>query len=196
METALKTAPTLEVITLDQAKRHLNIELEDTYHDDYISQSLIPTARSYIENLCWRKFITQSWYAYLDDWPKGDYIELPYGNLQSVTTIKYTDTDNSQSTWSSAEYIVGTNYERGRVTLEDGYTWPNVVLYPSSPIEIDFTCGYGSTRADVPECLKQAIKIVISELFENRESSIIGMGTYTELPTVMNLISDERLNEL
>ena len=169
METVLKTAPVKEVITLDQAKRHLNIELEDTVHDDYISQSLIPTARAYIENLCWRKFITQSWYAYLDDWPKGDYIELPYGNLQSVTTIKYTDSDNSESTWSSAEYIVGTNYERGRVTLEDGYTWPNVVLYPSSPIEIDFTCGYGAAASSVPDCIKQAIKLAISDLFENRE---------------------------
>ena len=152
--------------------------------------------------ITWRKLVTQTWYAYLDDWPRGNYIELPFGKLQSVTPevidgvsgIKYIDSDATEYSWVSTEYIVGTDYQHGRITLVDGYTWPNETLYPSSPIEIVFACGYG-LAADVPPQIKHAMKMIISELFENREVSIIGT-IQKEMEIVNNLLSDFRLNEL
>ena len=144
--------------------------------------------------ITWRRLVTQTWYAYLPDWPSGEYIELPFGNLQSVTAIIHSDVDNSPTTWTSSEYIVGTDYQKGRVTLADGYTWPNETLYPSNPIEIEFLCGYG-LAVSVPAQIKHAIKILISELFENREVGIVGT-IYKEIETVNNLLSDFRLNEL
>ena len=197
METTLKTAPTVEPISLDEAKRHLRIEIDETNHDDYL-QDLIVVARNQVEMITWRKLITQTWYAYLQDWPcswpSAEYIELPFGNLQSVTAIKYTDSDGDESTWDSTEYIVGTDYQKGRVTLADGYTWPNETLYPSNPIEVEFLCGYG-LAVSVPSQIKHAMKMIMSELFENREISIIGT-IYKEMEIVNNLLSDFRLNEL
>jgi len=177
METTLKTAPTKEPVSLDEVKQHLRIELELTDHDDYLT-TLIKDAREYAEELTWRKFITQTWYAYYDDWPCYNYFELPFGSLQSVTAIKYTDTDAAELTWSSAEYIVGIDYQKGRVTLDDGYTWPNVVLYPSNPIEVEFKCGYGAAATDVPANIKKAMKIMIADSFENREDIVIGMSVH------------------
>lgn len=194
IETVLKTAPTAKPISIEDAKYHCNIELENTDHDIYI-ETLIDVAVKHVESILWRKLITQTWYAYLDGWPCGDYIELPFGKLQSVIAIKYTDVDNNQSTWTSSEYIVGTKYRRGRITLANGYTWPNSVLYPSSPIEIEYICGYGANSSFIPEEIKHAIKIIIADLFENRENSIIGMS-YVKLDTVANLINEHRLNEL
>ena len=194
METVLKTAPLKEPVTLDEVKRHLRIALEDTQHDIYLTD-LILTARRKAESLCWRRFITQTWYAYYPDWPKGDYIQLPFGSLQSVTAVKYTDVDNSETTWSSAEYIVGTDYLKGRITLEDGYTWPNENLYPSNPIEVEFVCGYGDAATDVPNEIRQAMLIMIAEMFENREHTIMGFSVH-KFDTVENLLSDFRLNEL
>ena len=193
METTLKVAPVAEPISLDEAKRHLRIDIDETDHDDYL-QDLITVAREQVETITWRKLVTQTWYAYLQNWPRGEYIELPFGNLQSVTAIKYTDDDGDESTWDNTEYIVGTDYQKGRVTLADGYTWPNETLYPSNPIEIEFLCGYG-LAVSVPSRLKHAMKMIMSELFENRETSIIGVS-FQEMDTVNNLLSDYRLNEL
>ena len=193
METTLKTAPAAEPISLDEAKRHVRIDIDETDHDDYL-HDLITAARDQVEMITWRKLITQTWYAYLQDWPKGTYIELPFGKLQSVTAIKYTDVDGDESTWDSDEYIVGTDYQKGRVTLADGYTWPNETLYPSNPVEIEFVCGYG-LAVSVPAQIKHAMKMIISELFENREITIIGT-IFKEMETVNNLLSNFRLNEL
>ena len=193
METTLKTAPAAEPISLDEAKRHVRIDIDETDHDDYL-QDLIVVAREQVEMITWRKLVTQTWYAYLQDWPGGEYIELPFGKLQSVTAIKYTDVDGDETTWDSTEYIVGTDYQHGRVTLADGYTWPSDVLYPSNPIEIEFLCGYG-LAVSVPPQIKHAMKMIISELFENRETSIIGT-IFKEVDMVNNLLSNYRLNEL
>ena len=201
METTLTLAPTVEPISLDEAKRHLRIDIDETDHDDYL-QDLIVVARQRVETVTWRKLVTQTWTAYLSDWPGGEYIELPFGTLQSVTPevidgvsgIKYTDSAGDTYSWVSTEYIVGTDYQKGRVTLADGYTWPNETLYPSNPIEIVFICGYG-LAVSVPSQIKHAMKMIMSELFENREISIIGT-IQKEMETVNNLLSDFRLNEL
>ena len=190
METTLKTAPVAEPISLDEAKRHVRIDIDETDHDDYL-QDLITVAREQVEMITWRRLGSQTWYAYLDDWPSADYIELPFGSLISVTAIKYTDVDGDESTWSSAEYIVDTNYQKGRVTLADGYTWPSENLYPSNPIEIEFVCGV----VTIPAQVKHAMKMIISELFENRETSIVGVS-FQEMEMVNNLLSNYRLNEL
>ena len=190
METVLKTAPVAEPISLDEAKRHVRIDIDETDHDDYL-QDLITVAREQVEMITWRRLGSQTWYAYLDDWPSADYIELPFGSLISVTAIKYTDVDGDESTWSSAEYIVGTDYQKGRITLADGYTWPSENLYPSNPIEIEFVCGV----VTIPAQVKHAMKMIISELFENRETSIVGVS-FQEMEMVNNLLSNYRLNEL
>jgi uncharacterized phiE125 gp8 family phage protein len=194
IDALLETAPVNEPLSLDEVKNHLRIELNDVDYDDYLT-GLILVAREHAEDITWRKLITQSWYTYLSDWPSGNYIELPFGELQSVTAIKYTDVDAAQTEWSDAEYIVGTNYQRGRVTLGDGYTWPNVNLYPSSPIEVNFICGYGDDRVDVPASIRHAMKLLISDLFENREIAIIGT-IVSKLDTVNSLLTNYRLNEL
>ena len=193
METTLNTAPTVEPVSLTEIKRHVRIEPNDEDNDIYL-YNLISVAREQVEMITWRKLITQTWYGYLNDWPSGDYIELPFGSLQSVTAVRYTDVDASQSTWSSAEYIVGTDYQKGRITLADGYAWPNENLYPSNPIEIEFVCGYGLADS-VPNQIKHAIKLMVSELYENREVSLVGVA-FQQFDTINNLLSNYRLNDL
>jgi uncharacterized phiE125 gp8 family phage protein len=201
METTLKTAPTVEPVTLDEVKRHIRVDVDNTDDDDYL-ETLITASRQRVEVITWRKLITQTWYAYPRDWPSGNYIELPFGNLQSVTSatidgvngIKYLDDDGDEAAWNSDEYIVGTDYQKGRITLGNGYTWPNETLYPSNPIEIEFLCGYG-LAADVPGQIKHAMKIILGEMFENREASVVGT-IYASIDTVNDLLSDYRLNEL
>lgn len=170
MKISLVTAPTEEPLTLDQAKQHLRVDIED---DDMLIGDLIKASREYAENVTHRKLMSQTWKVYLDDWPDKDYIEIPFPPLVSVTHVKYTDYNSSQVAVSTSEYNYDTVSEPGRVQLAYGYSWPTATLHPTNPIEIQFVCGYG-TPDDVPEQIKQGMKIDLSDLYEQRESIVVG----------------------
>ena len=178
----------MAILTLSEAKRHLNIELTDTDNDVYI-RSLVDAAHTRIEQITKRKLLTQTVTEYFDDWPDGEYFELPYGKLQSVASVKYKDSDGDESTFSSDDYIVETNTEKGRVVLAYGESWPTVTLYPSKPIYIEYVCGYGANSSDVPVDFIHAIKMQISDMYEVRETNIVGVGvTINRLDTVKHLL--------
>lgn len=83
MRLKLKTAPTVEPITLEEAKLDLRIDSGD---DNTLIASLIATARELAERETKRAFITQTWQMYLDQAPA--IIEIPKPPLQSVVSIK------------------------------------------------------------------------------------------------------------
>jgi uncharacterized phiE125 gp8 family phage protein len=172
---------TLLPVSLQAAKDHLHIDQTNTDHDIDIAL-MVTSARETVEQFCRRKLITQTVTKYLQKWPSEDYMVLPYGNLQSVTSIKYTDSDGTQTTWDSGNYIVETYIEPGRVVLAYDEVWPTATLYPSNPIEVIYSCGYGAYAGSVPEMIKAAIKLLTSDAFENRETKIVGQG-FTQLDT-------------
>lgn len=163
-------------VSLQEAKKHLRIDTDNTDHDIDIAFQLT-AARQWVEKYTGRKMMTQTVTKYWHDWPSGDYFVIPYGNLQSVTSVKYKDTDGDQTTWDTDDYIVDTDEEPGRVVLAYGESWPTTTLYPTNAIEIIFSCGYGAYAGHVPEPIKHAIKIYLADLFENRESIIVGTST-------------------
>jgi uncharacterized phiE125 gp8 family phage protein len=158
MKRTLVTAPVYYPLVLNQVKGHLNI---DYSNDDSYLQRLIPVATARVEQFIRRRLITQTWKVFLDAWPVGD-ILLPFGKLESVTHIKYTDTAGDQTTWSTDEYNVDTDRELGRVTLEYGYSWPTASLHPQNPIEIQFVCGYGAHAVQTITGASNASPIVIT----------------------------------
>jgi uncharacterized phiE125 gp8 family phage protein len=194
-ETTLKTAATGEPVSTADLKTHMRI---DHSNDDTYIASLEKVAREHIEQLTSRKLITQTWYAYYHDFPENDEMCLPFGSLQSVTAVKYTDEDGDVTTWSSDEYIVQTDSTIGKIVLAWGYSWPSDSLYPSLPIEVEFVCGYCDSDADpflVPQNIIHAIKILVAELYENRENTIVGMSK-APLRLVESLIANYRINIL
>lgn len=153
--------------------------------DDTLLTTLITTARKTVEELLGRALITQTWYAYIEKWPVANYFKLPWGKLSSVTSIKYKDTNGTESTWSSSEYIVDTKSNLGRVVLAYGYSWPTTTLYPSLPITVEFVCGYGSTAASVPESIRMAIMELVSHWYENRN---INDDQFNSIPQSVNVL--------
>lgn len=59
MPVRLVTLPQEEPVDIDQAKAHLRLETE--LDDDYLESLLIPAARQYIERVCWRGLLLQTW---------------------------------------------------------------------------------------------------------------------------------------
>jgi len=166
-------APAAEPVNLDEAKAHLRVDVTD---DDVLISRLIQAAREYVEEATGRALINQTWRLSLDDWPEGDYIELPRPPLSSVTSVVYTDSDATAHTFSTSYYDVDTDSEPGRVVLEYGDDWPSATLATMNPIVITYIAGYGATSASVPEHLRQAILLLIGHWYENREGMVIGQG--------------------
>ena len=158
MKTALVTGPTGILLSLDEVKDHLRVDHDES---DPLIQSFIMAATTQIENITNRKLLTQTWKAYADAWP-SEFFTLPYGNLQSVTAVNYTDEDGVQVAVTASEYIVDIVSDPGRVVLGEDEQWPNDDLYPSNPIEIEFTCGYGDHTAQTITAASNASPIVIT----------------------------------
>lgn len=194
MITVLKTAPVLFPVSLEQAKEHLNITAGWTEDDDILKR-FIRTATNKAEQFLRRRLITQTWYSYYDNWPRDDSIVLPFGQLQSVTEIKYTDTAGDQTPWSDAEYNTDILRDPGRVVLEYGFSWPTAALHPQNPIEIEFVCGYGA-GADVEDMIKSAILLMLGGMYENREDVIVVPGLVVRnLQAAESLMWPKRIHE-
>lgn len=176
----------MSAVSLRDVKLHLNIEQSDTDHDDHI-EGLLDAAERHIEDIIKRKLIIQTVTEYWESWPAGEYFELPWGKLQSITSVNYLDTDGASTEFTSADYIAETAYERGRCVLGYSKTWPSTTLYPSNPINIVYSVGYGATAANVPASIIHAVKITVSDLFENRESSVLAVSV-SQLRTVEMLL--------
>lgn len=186
MKISLATASTQEPITLEEAKNFMRIDTDD---DDGLILTQITAAREYAENIQLRKFLTQTWWYYLDDWPDTNYIELPFPPLLSVASITYTDYNSVATPFT--DFTNDIVSEPGRIVLDYGCSWPTATLSPNNPILIIFACGYG-TPNNIPQVTKSGMLLIIDELYENREINITGQ-TVNRLPLVDTLLGMNRI---
>lgn len=164
------TPPTVEPITLAEAKAQCRVDISD---DDALIESLIGAAREYCEKLDWRAYLTQTLELWLEEWPCDDEIELPRPPLQSVTSVKYYDTADAETTLSTAVYYVNTISQPGEVHLKYQQTWPTAILRDYNAICITYVAGWTSA-ALMPKTIKQAMLLLIGHWYENRETATVG----------------------
>lgn len=158
---------------------------EDTY-----LTALITQAREYVEASTWRRLITQTLDIYFDDFPTADNIALPFGNLQTVTHFKYTDSAGTETTLvEDTDYIVETNGPAyGRLVLPNDVLWPTDTLKSSNPITVRFTCGYGDAAADVPQTFKAAMLLLVAGWYGQRSglmSSAVELREHRSIETML-----------
>jgi uncharacterized phiE125 gp8 family phage protein len=173
-------APTAEPVSKAEVKKHLRLATTDAdatayTTEDALLERLIATARIITEQETGRALITQTKTLYLDEWPGGNEIRIPYPPLQSATvTYRLEDDDDYDNTLSTVDTDIVS--EPGRLILQPDETWPSEALYPDKPIKIEFDCGYGDETTDVPEGIRSAILLRISDLYENRGEVVTGVS--------------------
>ena len=186
------TAPALEPFLTADAKSHLRVDLSD---DDTLIDNLILAARNRLEVDTGRALITQTWDMFMDKFPDNNgAIQVPKPPLQSVTSLKYIDTDGVEQTWDSSNYRVDTDSEPGRITPAYNVSWPTPRSVTNA-VTIRYICGYGDATTDIERALLQAMLMLIGHWYENREAVIAGVAVnsvpmaykYLKLPyTVFN----------
>lgn len=200
----LITPPSVEPISLPQAKEHLAIDGSEW--DTWIT-AFITRAREYAETECQRVFLTQGWQLVLDAFPGPSLTGVPAGvpfsvpghavlidrnPVQAVTSIQYLDMGGAWQTMTPGDYVAELQSSPARITPAFGKIWP-ITLPQIGAVKINFTAGYGSTAADVPEGIKGWMLIRLATLFANREEvAIMGRGKIEPLPYVDRLLDGYR----
>lgn len=161
MITKLITAPDIEPVSLADVKVQSRIYNTDS---DTLLQSLLDSAIAQAENITGRAVMTQTWAVIFESWAEMTACVLPFGQLQSVTSVKYNDEDGESQTVSTDDYLVGgIGTDEGRIIIysDSDFDYPD--LYEKDPITVTFVCGY--TADKVPDTIKTAVKLLVESVF-------------------------------
>jgi len=161
----VSVAPGSEPITLSEAKAFLKVDGTD---EDALIGSLISVARQVCETYAGLSFAAQTRVVKLDRFPCRDVI-LPYGPVNTITSIAYVDEDEAPQTITSG-YTLDTQSGLSKIRITERWPSTNRVM---NNVVITYTTGYAS----VPEVVKHAIKMTLGTLYENRQDEIVGTSS-------------------
>lgn len=139
MDIKVITAPEVEPITLRELKAYMKID--DTI-DDVVLNPLIIQAREWCEKQQNKKYITQTLEVYLERFPCGPIEFINCSPVQSIESIKYTDSGDTQYTVNNSIYELNNISFVNCIKLKYSQIWPTNVLKTVNPIVIRFTAGY------------------------------------------------------
>jgi uncharacterized phiE125 gp8 family phage protein len=178
MGLTLITAPTIEPISLTEAKAHLRVTHTD---DDTMIGLLIRAARQWIEGpygFLGRALVQQTWRLTLDEFPATGDIKIPLPPLRSVVSVLYDDSGGVEQLLPPTSYFVDTASDPGWLVKVTNATWPTT-LDAINTVRIDFIAGYAPTAdsppdltANIPFNIKAALLLVLGNLYENREATV------------------------
>lgn len=220
MPSIILTQPAVEPVTLAEAKAHLRVDITDD--DLLISSMIIAARQAAEaicrRALCTQtiKMVldqfpapgvnigSANWYGpqwgtspgplttLRPDGKTGFEIILPVSGAQSVSSIKYIDTNGVQQLLDPSQYKLGNVEEPARIMPAYGTTWPTT-RNEINAVEVVYVAGYGDNTM-VPEGIKSWIKIRVGTLYENREEvAILNKGKVELLPYVDSLLEPFRV---
>ena len=163
--TAITVEPTVWPIGIEEAKLSARISGSD---EDSLIERYVKLATKQVEIDSRRALLTQTIALYLDQFPgRTIYLERP--PVQSVSTIRYVDTDGTTQTLSSTLYTTDLASEPCRITPAYGQTWP-FTRFQTNAVTVTFVAGF-TGQEFVPEFAKHAIALLVGEWYRNREAT-------------------------
>ena len=189
MPSLLLTPPAVEPLTLAEAKAFLRVETGD---DDETIAALIAAARLHVEAATRRALITQSWRLSRDAWPDNGRLNVLPAPLQTLAAARVYDEGGTAHAVDTQAFVLD---RAGSALCFAPWALP-MPGRVNAGIELDVVCGYGDAAADVPEPLRQAIRLLTAHWYENRGVVAIGHQTAVLPMTVAALIAPFRMLSL
>lgn len=180
------------IVTVDDLKDHLRVDFPD---EDDLIEGIGLAVTSYLDG--WnghlkRALLDQTWDMKLSAFPCGP-IEIPLPPLIEVESIRYVDSDGATQTFDLDDcHITGIGGDGGKIYLVDGASWPTLGAGWPEPVTVRFRAGYLDTSVspavnNVPKSIVAAIKLTVGNLYENRESNVVGT-VVTRLPDGVEML--------
>ena len=159
------TQPAIEPVTLDEAKAHLRL---DSSNDDAMLETYISSARRAIEQRTRTRLMTQTVELVRDDFPFcGADMSLEVGNVRSVDSVKYRDSEGDETTMPTDDYVAVVDVSPAVVRYA-GSRWPDVSDDHPRSVRVRMTVGYAMT-ASVDRAIKNAVLMLTAHWYEHRE---------------------------
>ena len=172
------------LFTTAEAKTFLKV---DTTADDELIDNLILAATESCQIYTNQYFMTTIVEQYSDTW--AEFYTLYKSPVSALTHIKYYDSDDTEQTLDSSNYILDDVSKPARIGIAVDGTLPNLANRINA-IHVKYTVGYGDESTDVPDGIKQAVLLTLGNWYENRQTVITGR-TATELPLSSQYLLDQ-----
>lgn len=183
------SAPLYEPQDLAQVMRISNKE------ELLILEGYIASAVNWVEIATGRALLTQTWDLSFDDrfpYQRHEHffcrheILIPKPPLQSVTWVKYVDVyGDTQTLTAGTDYEVNQHRSPGVVRSISG--WP-ITDRVYRAVQIRFVCGYGASSTNIEPAILQAIRLLVADAYENRQSVAMISGGPLIAPAVSKAV--------
>ncbi len=167
------TPPAAPPVSLSETKAHLR--LEETADDAYVER-LVEASRLHVEKVTERALVERE--VELRTAPpcsSSARVRLPGGHLQSaaeVTAVAYIDDDGTEQAMDLADVIIVLGGDSTPAELLPASAWPSMAARPDA-LRVTYSVGWPSP-ADVPEPLRHAVLLMVSQLYEHRTPEVTG----------------------
>jgi len=173
----------LDVVTLAQAKIYLKVDFAD---DDTLIESIIGSAINYVEQATSYRLYTRTEYKHSDATYDVDIFQYP------ITSVQVQTIDGTVVTWPEIKIdpirtkviflrVPFNNAWRSNQGfgdgLDNGYGYFSGYSASLPLYKIAIECGYSNTLgatypiSDIPFAILQAVKTIIVNMYENRDTS-------------------------
>jgi len=167
--------PATKVVSVTDIKAQLRIDSSD---EDTLLGYYIDAATDMAENYCNRHFITHQYKLYFNEQVNKASLIFPNCTLVDVdATTDPVAAAKRPVNWTDAN---GAAQESDKAYI-DAFSNPSLVYlssdFPGTTLKDNaantfyfwFNTGYGTNSADVPEAIKQAIKLIVADMYYFRE---------------------------
>lgn len=179
----LIVTPTTQVVTTPELKSQLRI---DTSDEDTLLATYISAATQMAENYCNRHFISHRYRVWFNELPKKFSLYYPDVVLNFDDTVLpsvnndglfyFNTQSNDFATLGTVNYYVNYNENPCTFKKSNQYSEPTYVIDSSNLVGsqtgvwyFQYTTGFGDAASDVPDAIKQAIKLIASDMYYFRE---------------------------
>lgn len=97
----------------------------------------------------------------------SSFLELPIAPVSQVSKVEYMTSDDTWVGLEASTYELDQTGEPNCLVPAQGQTWPVPFEKPGN-VKITLTAGYGATGAAVPDAIKDAVLLMVANLFHSR----------------------------
>lgn len=163
MSIAIVTPPASEPLSLAEAKLFLRVDHDA--EDDLVAD-LIVAAREAVEAWARRALILRRVIETKDNWcfDALGAVRLTLAPIAEIHEIRV-----SGETISPSNYALDAAHDPPRLRFSAAPPSPST---PVAGIEIEYDAGYGEDAGDVPEALRQAVRLALAAAYEDRAGNV------------------------
>lgn len=159
--------PTTKVVSYTDIKSQLRIDSND---EQNLLEAYIDAATDMAENYCNRHFITHQYKLYFNEQVNKASLIFPNCTLEEAGSNKPVNwVDENGAAQSSDKAYIDAFSNPSLVYLSSDFPGTTLKDNAANTFYFWFNTGYGTNSADVPEAIKQAIKLIVADMYYFRE---------------------------